>query len=341
MRNNRILQTIAVIVLLLLVWYAVNVLLLAFAGILLAVLLRGIASLISDYTRLPIGWSLAVTILLIVTVIGLGIWYLAPKIAGQADNIMESLPRSVNNIEEKIRQYSWGRRLLEQMPAPEKMLSDRQDTLSRITGAFSTTFGILTDVIIVLFIGLYLAVNPKTYLSGIKHLFPLDKRKRAAEVLEEIGRALRWWITGQLIIMLAVGTLTFLGLWLIGLPFSLALAFLAGLFEFIPFLGPILAFIPIILLALLDSPTTALYATGIYLLVQQAESYLITPLVQKKAVELPPALTVFSVVLMGVLTGSLGVLLATPLMVVVLVTVRMVYVRDILGDETVEDGIKE
>lgn len=340
MRLKRVLAVILIILLLLLVWYAIDVLLLAFAGILVAVFLRGIAGFVSRYTGLSGGWSLAITILLILIIVGLGIWYFAPKISSQVDNLMESLPQSVSRVEDRIRDYGWGRRLLDQAPAPEQIFTGRQDTLSRITGMVSTTFGAIADAVIILFIGLYLAINPKIYLAGIRHLVPPDKRARAAEVIEEIGHALRWWLIGQFISMLIIGVLTGLGLWLIGVPLALTLGVLAGLLEFIPNVGPILSFIPAILLALLVSPTTALYVVGLYIAIQAAESYLVYPLVQKKVVEVPPALTIFSVVLMGVLVGGIGVLLATPLLVVVLVMVRMLYVRDTLGDKGVPDGMK-
>lgn len=341
MSYRRIVVTIIIIVLLLLIWQAIDVLLLAFAGVLVAVFLRGIAHFISRFTGLSGGWSLAITILLILTIAGLGIWYLAPRIATQVDNLTESLPQAVNRLEEKIRDYGWGQRVLDGAPAPEQMLTNRPGTISRITGMVSTTFGYVADIVIILFIGLYLAINPKIYLTGIKHLVPPDKRARAAEVMEEIGHALRWWLVGQFVSMLIIGVLTGVGLWLIGVPLALTLGVLAGLLEFIPNVGPLLAFIPAILLALLDSPTTALYVAALYLVIQSAESYLVYPLVQKKVVEVPPALTIFSVVLMGVLLGGMGVVLATPLLVVVLVVVRMLYVRDTLDDTGVPDGMKK
>lgn len=341
MRIKRILAIILIILLLLLVWYAIDVLLLAFAGILVAVFLRGIAGFVSRYTGLSGGWSLAVTVLLLLAVIGLGVWYLSPKISDQVDNMTESLPQAVNRLEERVRDYKWGQWLLEQAPAPAEIIPSRQDTLSRITGIFSTTFGALADAVIILFIGLYLAINPKLYLAGLKHLVPPDKRARAAEVIEEIGYALRWWLVGQLVSMVVVGVLTGLGLWLIGVPLALSLGILAGLLEFIPQIGPLISFIPAALLALLDSPATALYVVGLYFGVQATESYLVLPLVQKKVVSLPPAITIFSIVLMGVLVGGIGVLLATPLAVVILVTVRMLYVRDTLGDTGVPDGMEK
>lgn len=339
MPYKRILFTICVLLLLLFAWYAIDVLLLGFAGILVAVFLRGTANFISRYTNLSVGWSLAITILSLLIIIGLAIWYFTPQVARQVDALTERLPQAVNALEANIKDYRWGQRVLEQLPPPDQLMPKRENTLSRMTGIVSTTFGYLVEVVIVLFVGLYLAINPKTYLSGIKYLVPPDKRERAAEVFAEIGHALRWWLVGQFASMLIIGVLTWLGLWLLGVPLSLTFGILAGLLEFIPRIGPLLSFVPAALLALIDNPTTALYVAGLYLGIQIMESYLIIPLVQKKAVELPPALTLLAVVLMGILVGGIGIMLATPLTVVVIVLVKMLYVRDTLDDKTVADGI--
>jgi predicted PurR-regulated permease PerM len=132
--------------------------------------------------------------------------------------------------------------------------------------------------------------------------------------------------------MLIVGVVTTLGLWLIGVPLALALGLLAALAEFVPNLGPLLAFAPAILLALTESTTQALAVLLLYLGVQGFESYVLTPLVEKRAVALPPALTILSQVLLGVLAGGMGLALATPLAAASLVLVQRFYVEDTLGD---------
>jgi predicted PurR-regulated permease PerM len=123
-----------------------------------------------------------------------------------------------------------------------------------------------------------------------------------------------------------------LGLWLLKVPLPLALAILAGLLEFIPYLGPILSAVPAVLFALTESSTLAFYVVLFYAGVQALEGYLLGPLIEQKTVHLPPALTVLSQVVLGVLVGALGIVLASPLMAAALVAVDMLYVQGVLGD---------
>lgn len=145
-----------------------------------------------------------------------------------------------------------------------------------------------------------------------------------------------WWLIGRLLSMLIVGITVTISLWLLGIPLALTLGLLAALLDFIPNLGPTLATVPAVLLALMQSPTQAVYVLLIYIVIQQAESYLLTPIVQHRTVSLPPALTIIAQVILGVLFGVMGLILASPLAAVVLVLIKMLYVEDVLGD-TIED----
>lgn len=131
--------------------------------------------------------------------------------------------------------------------------------------------------------------------------------------------------------MILIGSLTTAGLWLLDVPLALTFGVLSALFTFIPNIGPPLAILPAILLALTLSPTRALYVLLLYLVIQTVESYLLTPLLQQRVVSLPPALTISAQILMAVLLGGLGLALATPLTAVSLVLVKMLYVEDVLN----------
>jgi predicted PurR-regulated permease PerM len=144
---------------------------------------------------------------------------------------------------------------------------------------------------------------------------------------------LQWWLIAKLIAMVFVGGLTWLGLWLLGIGMPLTLAVLAALLTFIPNLGPIIAAVPAVLIGLLDGPATAVWVVVLYVAIQTIESYILTPLLQQQAVSLPPALTITTQLVMAVFVGGIGLALATPLTVVVLVLVRSLYVQDMLGDE--------
>jgi predicted PurR-regulated permease PerM len=203
----------------------------------------------------------------------------------------------------------------------------------RAAGVFATALGALGAFAVIVFIGAYLALDPGLYQRGALHLVRKHDRPRGQEVLSSMGRALRSWLFGQFVSMCLVGAMVTAGLLLIGVPLALPLGLLAFFLEFVPYLGPIAAFVPIVLVALAESPQLALYAVLLYGVVQFVESYFILPLVQKRVVDLPPALLLFFQVLLGTLGGLLGVIVSAPLGVAVIVLVQMLYVEDVLGDD--------
>ncbi len=327
--------TAIAVLLLLLAWSAIDLLLLIFAGVLLAVFLRGLSDVVSTHTPLSAGWAMVVVVVALVAVIAVGGWLLAPLVANQVDQLSAEIPTAAGQLRQRVEHFRWGRRLLAQVPAPADLAPRTGNLVSRVTGVFSTALGALVNSVIVLFTGLYVAAEPGLYRSGLVHLVPVAKRKRAQEILSAVAYALRSWEVGTLISMTVVGVLTWLGLWLLGVPLALTLGLIAGLLEFIPNLGPILSGVPAVLLALVQGPTQALYVVLLYLAIQTFESYLLTPLVQKHAVSLPPALTISVLALGGILFGFLGLLLAVPLAAAAMVAVKMIYVEDILGDDSI------
>lgn len=321
-----------VVVLLLFVWYSVGVLLLMFAGILLAIFLRGLSDLLCEYTPLSASWSLTVVMLVLALAIGASTWLLAPKVAVQVDLLAASLPQSLEQLGNYFRQYPWIQRMLAQAPSVDTLMTNQVNILGQVTGVLSTTLSALVNILVILSIGIYLAVNPDLYIGGLVRLVPIGKRDRAGEILQELGYTLRWWLIGRFFSMGVVGIMTSLGLWLLGVPLALTLGLLAALLTFIPSIGPVLSAVPAVLLALLQSPVLALYVILLYFSIQLVESYLLTPLVQQRAIALPPALIITALVLLGVLLGLMGLILATPLTAAALVLVKMLYVEDTLGD---------
>jgi len=199
----------------------------------------------------------------------------------------------------------------------------------------------IADVIVVIVAGVFLATQPRFYLTGAVKLIPPGKRALALEAITESEGALRLWLRGQLIAMVVVGLLTGLGLWALGMPSALTLGILAGILEFIPFAGPILSMIPAILLALAVSPDQALWVLLLYFAVQQFEGYILTPLVQQYAVDLPGVVLLFALIAFGALFGTLGVILAAPLTVVSYVLVKRLYVIETLHTPTPIPGTDE
>lgn len=330
---------IGLALLLVFLWFALRVLLLIFAGILLAVFLRTLSGGLHRLTRVPHGLCLLVVVVGIVGAFsGLGV-LLAPRIGEQMQELAAELPRAVSRVRDWLETQGWAQALI---PATDQ-LPEGGELLSRASGVVSSAVGGIVGVGVVLFVGLYLAATPHLYTRGLLRLVPLDRRHRASEVLGALGYTVRWWLFGQLMAMLAVGVMTTVGLFLLDVPLALTLGFLAFLLDFVPTLGPVVAAVPGVLLALVESPMKAVWVTLMYVGVQQVESLLITPLVQQRAVKLPPVVTLSALLLMGVLAGPLGVLLATPLTACVLVLVKMLYVEDLLGDriDTPDDHMKE
>jgi predicted PurR-regulated permease PerM len=193
---------------------------------------------------------------------------------------------------------------------------------------FQSTFGVFGDVYVILFIGIFFTISPNTYTKGMVALIPPRGQEKADQVIDKLGEQLLNWLKGKLFSMFIVFVLTAIGLAIIGIPLWLVLAILAGLISFIPNFGPLIAFIPALLVALMQSPQTAALVAGLYILIQFIESNFITTLVQKKLLNMPPALIIIAQLIMGLLTGAWGLVLATPIIVIVIVLVQELYLKN-------------
>ena len=321
-----------VVIVLLNLQSVVHYLLVVFAGVLLAVFLDGMATFLSQRTRLPRALALGLVVVVLFGLLAGSVWVAGPSVADQLAGLTERVPGAVNTVRAALEGTEWGRELLGKIPDFETLLSHWADVARFVQLALASTVSAIVDAIIILFIGIYLAATPNLYRNGVARLFPLRRRGRVHEVLESTGNALRWWLLGRFASMLVVGILTWLGLWLVGVPLAPTLALIAALLAFIPFMGPILGAIPACLVALVESPLKALWVIVVFAAVQLLETYLITPLIQQRAVRIAPALLISIQVLMALLFGGLGMLLATPIAVTAIVMIQMLYVQDSLGD---------
>lgn len=328
----------AVTVLLLFTWHARDVLLLAFAGLLFGIFLRRLATLVSARTPLGPRVSLAaVTLVLMGSLVG-AFGAQGPAIAEQVRELRAALPQALERLETRLERYDWGERAVEAMPTPGELLPDDPDAVSQVTGVVSRTFSALTSAVIILFLGLVLAATPRVYVRGLVALVPRKAEARAREVIARVYDTLWWWLVGRVISMTFIGIVTGVGLALLGVPLAFVLGLLAALLSFIPNLGPILSAAPAILLALVVGPRQALWVAALYAGVQVIESYVLDPIIDRKTVYLPPAVTIFAQLVLALFGGLLGVALATPLTALVMVLVTMLYVQDVLGKRNVEPG---
>lgn len=334
---RRLLLALLVLSLAWTVWYLRHVLVLAFGAVLFAVILRSAARPLKSHLRLSDSLALTLAVVLILGAVAASLATFGAQIAAQAQLIAEALPRALDEL--KAFASSIG---------PTGWIEEQVRELATDSG-LAGTFGRLlmslgdgvTNLIILIVGGIFLASRPDLYRVGLIKLVPESGRGNAATALDDCNRALRLWLKGRLLAMVLVGFATGLGLWLIGVPSYLALALAAALLEFIPFFGPVLAAVPAILLALLESPMQAALVAALFLLIQQLEGNLLTPLIQQHAVELPAALLLFSLLAFALLFGLIGVLLAEPLTVALFVLVKRLYIREALHTKTPMPGEDE
>jgi predicted PurR-regulated permease PerM len=320
------------ILFLLLLWKAVPVLLLMFAGSLIALALRYLSDAFSRITRIPPLWSLTIVLVVLIAGSVVGGYLAFPTIAEQTRELGENLRESLTDLEDRMRDTKTGSYLIGQIEGIGEEAEGNGAIWPRLAGLFTTTFTAIAGFFLTLTIGIFFAYNPRMYVCGFLRLVPLAKRKRTCQVISQLGFTLRWWMVGQLISMAVLAVTTWLMLWLLGVPLGFILGLLTGLLTFVPYLGPIIAAIPILLIAFVESPQLALYVLILYLIIQNAEANVLMPIIFQKTVHLPPVLTIVAQILLGAIFGLVGVILATPLMAAGITIIKMVYVEDVLGD---------
>jgi len=333
-----------VVLVILLSWQALNVLLLICAGILFAVFLSGISQWISERTPISYKVSLVLVVVALFLILGVGGWLAAPSLSQQAQDLGQGLISSLQSLRDSMAETEWGQTVFEQTPSLDEVISSPQSLIASVMNIFSTTMNALTGIIVIFFVGFYFAYEPDVYLDGLVKLVPRPRRDRAREVLAALGYTWRHWLIGRLVAMVVVGIMAIAGLSLIGVPLAFILGLLAGLLDFIPFVGPLIAIGPAMLLAASDGGSQQLlYVALLFLLIQTIEGYFLTPFVERQAVSMPLAITILAQVFFGFMAGTLGVALASPLAAATIIIVKMLYVEDVLGDHDVElpDEVEE
>lgn len=325
---RRTLIVVAIVALFALAWLLREVLLMVFGAIVIATLFRSLAGL---YQRAGVGEGLSVglAVLTVVGIVGGAAAMFGAQLAAQAGDLSSSIPRAWSQVKEQLAGFGIPTNLL-QMGGGEG-----SGGMSGMAGNIAMSLGSgFADALLILVGGIFLAASPRFYRVGAVKLVPEERRGQLWSALEASGTALKLWLKAQLLTMLLVGTVTGLGLWLIGVPSWFALALLAALLEFVPYVGPVAAAVPAILIAASVDPQTALLTIGLYILVQQLEGYVFSPLMQQWAVDLPGALLLFSLLACGTLFGAIGIIFAAPLTVVIFVLVKKLYVREALDTAT-------
>ena len=312
--GQRVLATVLIVGLIAATAYAIDLILLVFAGILLAVLLRGAGTWITEHFGLSRRWSMLIAVIGFSALFFGSLWTFGVQIANQADQLIAAVSQAYGELQQKLQQYrvadflfsgglGWG--------GPAK--------------AASGLLSIAASIVLVLFLGMYLSTSPELYLDLFLSFFNAQHRARIAKLLDAMGSALSWWLLGQFIAMGVVGTITLVGLLVVGAPMPVSLSALAALMTFVPYVGAIAASVPAIMLGFTANTHMGFSVILVYLIAHVVEGYIISPMVQHRLVYLPPALILATQFLMELFAGIIGVMLATPLMVVSMVLIKELY----------------
>jgi predicted PurR-regulated permease PerM len=332
---KRVIIVLGVIAIAYFLWLTADVLMLVFAAILLAILLRSLAQAVSRWTRLAPSMSLLVAAVCVFGFIAGFIYVFGAKLSGQLMQLADSLPEAIDAAGRRFGIEYAAQRLQDAIKAEAGA-----GLLSSVTRWSYSIVGALANVLLVLVAAIYFAIDPCVYRRGLAMLFPPDQHQRVLSALDAAGNVLRHWLAGQFVTMLLVAAVSMLAYWSIGLPSPIALGLVAGLFNFVPYLGPVLSAIPPLLFALSMDTQTLLWTLGAVVAIQQFEGNVVTPLIQRRAVSLPPAVGVFAIVVFGVAFGIVGVFLAVPLAASLLVLVRKLWVRETLHGDAPAVGAK-
>jgi predicted PurR-regulated permease PerM len=311
-----------------LIWFFIatfNVLLLILAGALIALFFHGFAEFIKRKLHLTHKVSLLISIISTFVILILVFWFMGAKVQQQVTEISKNLPVIIDNAKKQLATTSIGKKFL------EKNSSD--DFYNKgykfVSNFFNSTFGIFTDIYIVLFLGLFFTTAPKTYVDGFLMLIPKNAKPRTQYTLEKIGFQLTKWLKGQVFAMIIVAILKGIALTVLGIPMAVTLALIAGLLNFVPNFGPLISMFPAILIALTLGINKAIVVVIVYLIIQIIDGNVITPAIQQKLINMPAALIIIAQLFMGLLCGAWGLILATPLVAILIIVVQETYVKKI------------
>jgi len=334
---KKVWQTVGIVALLvsviLIARVAFSVLLMILSGMLIATYFHGLADLIERRTRLNRKLAMFCGVATTFIIVGALIWFMGTKIQQQIKQLSETLPGTVQHLKVKLAQSDLGRKILD---ASDES-NDTGQMLNTARSFFTTSFGVLGDLYIILFLGIFFTTSPSLYKDGVMLLIPPARKKIGRHILDRISLSLKGWLKGMMISMVLVTIMITTGLTIIGIPGAMVLGLLTGLLEIVPTLGSALAMIPGVLLGLTVSTNTAIFVALVYVVSQTITANIVNPLVQKRMTNLPPALTLISQLIMAAVSGVMGIVLAVPLLAISVILIDELYVKKI-HHEPVDEG---
>ena len=317
---RRVLIVAGVVALLLFLWAARAILLVGFGAVLVALLLDSAAGLLCGRFNLSRRWALLASGLGIAALLALAFWLVGASVSAQLGQLGEALPQAAAALE---------RRFGIEIPAGAAAVPDGM--LGHVAGLGRGLLDATAALLLAVVGGSFLVSDPARYRAGFVKLFPRDQAARAEDMLDTLGNALRRWLLAALVAMAIVGVAAGLACWAIGLPAPLALGLFAGLAQFVPVVGALLGAVPALLLAMSVGGSALLWTAVAFLVIQQVESNMITPIVEERLVNIPAFVLLLGIMAAGAVFGPAGLALAAPLTVVAYVAVQKLYVRETLG----------
>lgn len=316
-------------------WTASLAFFLILAGLVLASTFTGIASGLR-YVGVPRRVGLLVAYLMLFLLITAGFVWGGVVIVRQFNELVQLVVGQVDRLAGLLQEYGFSNGGPSDEPGLGTLLPSASGLFSSASHAAYAILGGLGNAFVVVFIAIFVSWQPDVYRRGIVSLVPKPRRRRMGETLRNSAHQLTMWLAGQGISMATVFVVSLFGLWAIGMPNAFLLALQAGLLAFVPTLGPFVAGVVIVLAGFADSPQMALYGLIVYVVIQSVESNVTQPMAQRWATALPPALTLGSQLVFGLLFGLIGVALAVPLVAIVKTMVEDLYVKDTLGGYAVD-----
>jgi predicted PurR-regulated permease PerM len=333
------------IVLFFALWLIRDIVMLILTAIIFAVLLT---SPIRFFTRLNIRRPLAVllTIILVIFLISLTITVVLPPLLEQISTLVsQTIPSATRQLQEQLKpevltaRYPFLEGLLQDVDLQTTFNQISSQVVERVATFTSQLFpfvgsvlSTVLSILIIIFLSLYFVADPKTHTDGMIQLFPKSYRPRAHEIMVQLFHAIRHYLRAQLVLMLLIGVSTGIMLAILGVPLYSALGTITGLFSFVPNFGPLIALVPVLAVAIINTPDKILLIVVVFYILQFVQSQIITPLLLGQGVNLPPAIILLSQIIAGIFFGFLGLLLAVPLAAIIVTLIREIYIRDILGD---------
>ena len=326
---RRILYIIVIVAIVAALYRASDLLILAFGSMLGAIVIHAIADLYARHAKAPPKLALGLGMATVLGLVGFLVWLFGVQFRTQINLLVTALPGLIDQFAGYLSQSPVGAKIVDavrQAYAGSRVATD-------IGGLVQGAGELVLNCLLLLVGALFFAADPKVYERGFLYLIPRSKRAAIEDALFDVGSTLKLWLRSSLILMTSMGVLIGLGLWISGVPSAAALGLLAGLSEFIPYIGPTAAMIPALGLAATQGTGSVVGALVTYALVRLVQTNFITPYVQNRVVSIPPAITVFAILGVGAIFGLFGLFFSAALLVVLFTLVRSLYLREVLGED--------